>query len=107
MNDTEVISWILLATAFASEKEPTNVEEISHIADGINHDIPTHEEIQTSLNWLINKSLVQKTAKKYQLTSDGIQILKNAKSRTNTIILNIWAELAKEIEDLKKSTDPS
>ena len=37
MTEEETISWIFLSIALASETEPANVQEISNIADGINH----------------------------------------------------------------------
>lgn len=36
----------------ASEQEPANFVSISQIADGINHTVPTHKELQTCLGWL-------------------------------------------------------
>ena len=101
MNENTVISWVFLATAFASEREPANFESITQIADGINHDVPTHKELQTSLGWLMKNELVEKSGKKYQLTNEGIALVDKAKTRTNNIILNIWDELTKEIENTK------
>ncbi len=101
MDETSTISWIFLSTAFASESEPANFESISQIADGINHAVPTHKELQTSLIWLTKMELVEKTGKKYQLTSKGTDAITKAKSRTNNVIMNIWDELTKEIEKTK------
>ena len=101
MNENSVISWIFLSTAFASEQEPANFESISHIADGINHSVPTHKELQSSLTWLSKNRFVEKAGKKYHLTKEGIELIENVKSRTNNIILNIWDELTMEIEKTK------
>jgi len=101
MNHNTIISWIFLSTAFASEQEPANYESISQIADGINHAVPTHKELQTSLSWLTRNELLEKSGKKYQLTKEGIETIAKAKKRTNNIILNIWDELTKEIKKRK------
>ena len=52
MTDKQTISWILLSTVIASQKGPADFASISNIADGINHAIPTHKELQTSLTWM-------------------------------------------------------
>jgi predicted transcriptional regulator len=101
MNESETISWIFLATAFASEQEPANFESISQIADGINHAVPTHKELQTSINWLTSAGMVEKQGKKYKLTNVGSEKIKLVEARTNNIITNIWDELTKEIENTK------
>ncbi len=97
----QTISWILLSTAFASAQEHATFESISKIADGINHAVPTHKELQTSLSWLTKKGFVEKKGKKYHLSNEGIELIGRAKSRTNNIIMNIWDELTKEIENTK------
>ena len=101
MKESEVVSWIFLSTAFACEREPANFESISQIADGINHAVPTHKELQTSLGWLTKNGLVERSGKKYQLTNSGTELIEQAESRTNKTILNIWDELTKEIENTK------
>lgn len=101
MTDSQIIAWIFFSTSLASEQEPANFESISQIADGINHAVPNHKELQTSLSWLIKTELVEKVGKKYQLTTTGIALIDEAKSRTNNITLNIWDELTQEIEKTK------
>ena len=101
MNENTVISWVFLSVAMASEQEPASFESISQIADGINHAVPTHKELQTSLGWLTKSGFVEKSVKKYQLTNPGTELIEKAQSRTNNIILNIWDELTKEIENTK------
>lgn len=97
MNENTTISWIFLATALASEQDPASFESISQIADGINHAVPTDKELQKSLTWLTNSGTVEKTGKKYKLTSTGTEAIDKAKSRTTNAVLNIWDELTKEI----------
>lgn len=101
MNENETTSWIFLATALASEQEPANVESISQIADGINHAVPTHKELQISLSWLTKNGLIGRVDKKYYLTKLGTETIEKSEAQTNNIILNIWSELTKEIENTK------
>ncbi len=97
MSENTTISWIFLATALASEQDSASFESISQIADGINHAVPTHNELQKSLTWLTNSGMVEKIGKKYQLTSTGTEAMDKAKSQTTNVVLNIWEELTKEI----------
>lgn len=101
MNENTNISWIFLATAMASEHEPANLASISQIADGINHAVPTHKELQTCLNWLTKQGFVEKVAKKHKLTTSGTETVDRARARTTNIIMKIWDELTTEIENTK------
>lgn len=67
----QTVSWIFLATALATNKKPANLNEISSVADGINHAIPTQKELQTSITWLIKQGFILKQGNKYELTSKG------------------------------------
>jgi hypothetical protein len=53
MKEEQVISWIFLAIAIASQNEPTDYKSISMVADGINHAVPTQKELKNSITWLI------------------------------------------------------
>ena len=81
----------------ASETAPTDFNGISMIADGINHSIPTHKEMQTSIAWLSVKGLVAKQGKKYTLTLKGKSEYKIATEKTN-ILLKIWDNLEVKIK---------
>jgi len=61
-----------LDTAIASQTEPADNDSILNIADGINHAIPTHRELQTSFTWLTKNGLVTKTGAKH---SDSLHFL--------------------------------
>ena len=99
MNDTETISWIFLAIAFASEKEAASLNEISMIADGINHSIPTQKEMQLSIKWLLNNNLITKTNRKYSLTDKRLKTVND--SRMNEIAtLNMWKKLDQLIQTI-------
>jgi predicted transcriptional regulator len=66
------------------------------IADGINHAIPTHMEMQTSISWLSEKRLVSKVGNKYTLTPKGKDDFEIASKGTNTL-LNLWDNLEQKI----------
>jgi len=71
MTDKQTISWIFLATALATNTKPTDMNGISMVADGINHVVPTHKELQTSFAWLTKQGLIIKQGKSYELTNKG------------------------------------
>ena len=89
MTYKQTISWIFLSTAIASQKEPANFASISNIADGINHAIPTHKELQTSLTWLTQTGLIIKLGNKYSLTERG-RLDYEESSKNSRTVLNIW-----------------
>ena len=92
MTKEQTTSWIFLATAIASQTEPADYDSISKIADGINHAVPTHKELQTSLTWLTTNNLVTKTGTKYSLTEKG-QLDFDSASRQTSILMKIWDNL--------------
>jgi predicted transcriptional regulator len=92
MRDKQTISWIFLSTAIASKKELSNFTSISNIADGINHAIPTHKELQTSLTWLIQNGLIIKIGNKYGLTDNG-KLEYEESTKNITTVLEIWENL--------------
>lgn len=96
--DYSTISWIYLAISMASENEPTDFNGISMIADGINHLVPTHKEMQTSISWLSEKGLVSKVGNKYTLTPEGKDDFKTASKGTNTL-LKIWDNMEQKIKN--------
>lgn len=89
MTDNQTTAWIFLATAMASQTEPTDFNSISSIADGINHAVPTHKELQTSLTWLTNNGLVTKIGNKYCLTEKGKMDYETASQQTLTLS-KVW-----------------
>ena len=102
MTEKETISWIFLSIALASETEPANFQEISNIADGINHAIPNHKELQTSISWLSKELLISKFEKKYKLTDLGKIEYEKASKNTNTLF-EIWKNLELTIENINKN----
>lgn len=89
MTDNQTRSWIFLATAMASQNEPAGLHSISSIADGINHAVPTNEELLSSLTWLTDNGLVTKTGRSYSLTDKGKADYESA-SRQLSTLLQIW-----------------
>jgi predicted transcriptional regulator len=71
MGTIQTVSWIFLAIALATNKKPTDLNQISSVADGINHAIPTQKELQTSITWLIKQGFILKQGKNYELTFKG------------------------------------
>ena len=76
----------------ASQIEPADFAGISSIADGINHAVPSHKELQTSISWLTNNGLIIKQGKKYQLTDKGKLEYESASKKTN-LLLEIWKNI--------------
>ncbi|SKA25464.1 hypothetical protein SAMN02745119_03385 [Trichlorobacter thiogenes] len=94
MTDLKIISWIFYALEMASGTGSANFREISQIADGINHAVPTDKELQQSLDALISVGFVSKESKRYQLTDEGKLVLMAAHKNSNTIS-QTWANLHK------------
>ena len=99
MNNTTTISWILLAIAFASQKFPAGKREISEIADGINHAIPTDKELHASIKWLLQYEIIIETNRKFSLSKYGERLIDKAKSEENTI-WKTWNNLETHISEI-------
>lgn len=98
MKNEQIISWIFLATALASQTRPAKLNEISMIADGINHAVPTQQELRNSLNKLLELGLVDKIEKKYELTAKG-KLEHEKASRETNILITIWKNLENRFKD--------
>ncbi len=99
MSKTTTISWILLAIGIASEKSPADFKSISGIADGINHAVPTNQEMQTSISWLLQHDLITKEGKQLALTSLGTRLISDSKAAT---LISSWKNLESKIQNLIK-----
>lgn len=97
MKEEQTMSWVFLATALASQTRPSDYQEISLVADGINHAVPTHKELQLSLSWLTNQGLSRRIGNKYELTQKGKLVYDRATMDSNTIF-GIWDQLEQEIK---------
>ena len=96
MSEEQVISWIFLAIAMASQIEPADYRGIIMIADGITHAVPNQKELQTSITWLTKNNLINKKGKRYNLTSKGQTEFEKA-SKKNMTLLKTWKNLEKII----------
>jgi predicted transcriptional regulator len=81
----ETISWIFLALAIASKNESVDYAEISEIADGINHSVPTLKEIEASILWLKSKKMILKTGNKFALSEYGKKIYNETVQETKQL----------------------
>jgi hypothetical protein len=99
MTDSQIISWIFCAIAMASEKGPSSIKEVSMIADGINHAVPTQRELKFAIDWLLKNDLIKIESKKYTLTKSGHINYNFARLHTNTI-LNIWKNLERQLKNV-------
>ena len=86
------ISLIFLSIAITTKIKPAHFREISMIADGINHAVPTHNELQTSISWLMEKGLVLKNSNKYELFEKGKKVFENV-SEMNMGYLSMMEKL--------------
>jgi hypothetical protein len=92
MNDSQIHSWIFLSISFCDS--PATRKQIAEVADGINHAIPTHLEMETSLNWLLTRSLIiQGTDNRFTLTKEGSELRERTARAT---ILDSWREITQE-----------
>lgn len=98
MTEEETISWIFLATIMATQKEPSDTQGISMIANGINHAVPTQKELRFSFSWLIKNDLLNQIGKKYSPTQKGTAIYQNA-SKNTTNLLDTWKKLEEKIKN--------
>jgi len=96
MTDQQTISWIFLAIAIATSKNPTDMNGISSVADGINRAVPKHKELQASIAWLKKKGLIVKQGRNYELTDKGKLEYKSALKHTDKL-LEMWEVIEKNL----------
>jgi predicted transcriptional regulator len=94
MTEKQIISWIFLAIALATNTNPTDINGISSVADGINHAVPTNKELQTSIDWLSKNGLIIQHNKNYELTDKGKLEYETASEHSNKL-LETWEILEK------------
>lgn len=105
MTNELTYAWIFAATARASAAEAAGLRQIIGAADYIDHAIPTREELQMSLGWLIAHGLIQRQGQGYQLTSAGHEFYAQASAKfVHLHQLMIWA--AKEFAGYKAGAEP-
>ncbi len=99
MDGVTEVSWIFMAVGYASGKEPADFAAISLVADGINHAVPTHKEMQNSLVLLLEKNLILKQGKKYSLSKSGQLLLEDAREGQKTLFA-VWEILKNEFKKI-------
>ena len=96
------ISWIFMAIGYASQKQPADFAAISQVADGINHAMPTHKELQNSIARLLELTLIKKEGKKYTLSKSGDALLTEAQEKGKTLS-GVWKGLEIEFATIIKT----
>ncbi len=95
MTNAQIYSWIFYATALASEQSPAKWADVSLLADGINHAVPTHKEMQGAMSFCIEQGLIRSAGKRVELTSAGSDLLSSC-SHDLDIYLDVWRRLEEE-----------
>jgi len=99
MSSETTNSWIFLAVAMASGKSPPTLNDIIGAADGINHAIPTHKELQSAFDWLTQQGLILKEGKKYRITDKELVLYGEADAKSKRIF-GLWDYLKGRFSDL-------
>ncbi len=92
MSNNQTLSWILLSVAIATQKEATDMNGISMVADGINHTIPTQRELRNAIDTLLKLKLIERNGKKFELSPQGKAEYEKA-SNSKRALFDIWQEL--------------
>lgn len=95
MTDAQTFSWILLCVT----EQGCTRRQISEMADAINHAIPTHQELQSSLRWLQERGLVREDGSRFALTDTGAALLARLRSPTRPI-MQTWHAVEHELEEM-------
>jgi hypothetical protein len=106
MTEAQTVAWIFYAVAGASGQSPADFRGISMVADGINHAVPTHKELQGSLSWLCRAGFIVRSTQGYAVTSDGETLMKNAQQKGSTT-MGVWKELTHQVELTRRSSSNS
>ncbi len=104
MTPETINSWIFLAVAMASNESSVTLRDIIGVADGINHAIPTHKELQTAFGWLSKQGLISKEGKKYRLTEKGVALHREASAKSKRIF-GVWDYLKERFSNLNSETE--
>ena len=88
----------------ASNESAVTLRDIIGVADGINHAIPTHKELQTAFGWLSKQGLISKEGKNYRLTEKGLALHREASAKSNRIF-GVWDYLKERFSTLNTEAD--
>ena len=95
MTDAETFSWILLSV----HEQGSTRRQISEMADAINHAIPTHSEMETSLRWLQERGFVREDGSRFVLTDTGAALIARFRSATRSI-MQTWDAVSDAIQEI-------
>ena len=98
-SDARTLAWILYSVALASGAGPASFAAISSVADGINHAVPTQQEMSSSLRWLRSRGLVVSEGKRHALAEPGRLLVDQAQAKASTVSA-VWALLAEGIRGI-------
>lgn len=87
-----------MSVASVSQKEPAGLADVISAADGINHAIPTHQELQQALGHLQHLGLVVKENRRYSLTATGSDLIRAASSKRSRMH-DVLQELSSHLPD--------
>jgi hypothetical protein len=98
VTNIRIAAWILISIPEGGG----TLREISSVADGINHAVPTPRELQEGLRWLTRSGLVVKQGRQVRLTASGAELLARVSTTSETII-DTWDRATTELERLVAS----
>ena len=99
MTLAETYSWILYAVGMASHSTPATQKKISRAADEINHAVPTHKELQSSISWLEAEGLIKTDGQSMEPTALGREMLDRGSSSSNAMSV-VWDFLTSELSNM-------
>jgi len=97
MDEPRTLAWIFYAVEMATGGGPADFRAISQVADGINHAVPSHKELQSSLAWLVHAGLVIQSGRGYTLTPAGTDLIADCR-KGRTTISQVWSRLTESFE---------
>lgn len=89
-------SWILLAIGYCGQGNPVRLHEIIATADGINHAIPTADELDGALNRLLAADLIARQGDGFAMAEAGATMFSRV-SKPRKPVLDVWDDLDKLI----------
>jgi hypothetical protein len=101
MTDNKTFAWILLSVPERGVK----LQDLIAMADGINHAIPIHRELQRSLGWLKSYGFVVKEGRNFLLTELGADLLARVRSANQTM-MRTWEMVTAELDSLAGDEAP-
>jgi hypothetical protein len=93
MTESTTLAWILYSISDGG----STLRAIIGMADAINHSIPTHKELQTSLGWLQARGLVIKEGELFARTKAGSQLFSRCKGSN---VHEAWDMVSEQLETM-------